>query len=603
MALSADFASRARVSDRGSARWADRAALAAVLFAWLCVLAWAVGYVVRFGPRFPFGDETELWDLLPPSGSLSWRALWSLKNEHRVPLPRLLHYAPYALFGDLRAPMLLEVALLAGAAWVLVAAARRIRGRTVLADTLFPVLWLNTGNWFNLLSGFQISLMLPTAIAAAILAAIAASPARPGPARAAGIGAGLLCLPLCGGVGLIQLAALGAWAAVAGWTGRRSPETSERAGAAVLLGGLALALLVSAAYFVHYSHPHWYAYTREWSAVLVTSALVLAAGLGPAAAVWPAGGILAACTVAAALGPLATGPARAPGEGLRRLGFAASVAAIVGLALSIGVGRGDATGLVPRYFVLAAPLYSCAHLAWTAYGAPWASASACGTLALAAWATLPGNARAGETAGLDVRDRARRFEEVVDRGAGPAELVRSYTELFPFHFLARSEWILESLAARRDPPFDRGRAPAPGAFQFRAFNRIPSSIECDEPVGSRNLDGLDVFVVHAGTAIHLGLAAGDSKIEGRFGVPSERNERRHSSPMRVRVEVRSPDGAARTLFDRTLDPASNEADRGSQAFELDELPAPPGEIVLRADRAEGSTSAWDWVYWCDVRIE
>src|SRR5262249_42674619 len=169
-------------------------------------------------------------------------------------------------------------------------------------------------------------------------------------------------------------------------------------------------------------------------------------------------------------------------------------------------------------------------------------------------------------------------------------------DLFPYHFLVQSEWILMSLAARRDPPFDRGRAPAPEAIRFRALGRIPSRVESPAPPASRLIDDRDALVVHAGTAIHLDLVAGDARIKGRFGVPLELYGGRRSSPIRVRVELRPAGGSPRTLVDRTLDPVANEADRGSQSFALEGLPAPPGEIVLHADLSGGAPSARSWAY-------
>jgi hypothetical protein len=378
---------------------------------------------------------------------------------------------------------------------------------------------------------------------------------------------------------------------------------SERIGGRILLVSAASTLALVAVYFLDYSRPRWYAYASGPSAILEGSATVLATGLGPAAALGgPAVGLLAAAIVAVALGALATSSARAPEETLRRLGFAASIAGVLGLVLSIGVGRGDAVSAVPRYFGLAAPLLSASFLAWTAYGEPRARSLACGGLALVAWAAVLGNVRAGEAAGTDIRYRSRQFEALVAGGASPAELVREYTDLFPFHFVARSEWILTALAARRDPPFDRGRTPSPRSLCLRAFDRVPSKVESDETAGTRLVDGRDVLVVHAGTAIHLDLAAGDSRITGTFGVPPELYEGRRSNPIHVRVEFPSSDGTTRTLFDRELDPASNASDRGPQSFEVDGLPPPPGELVLRVD-GEAAQAAKSWAYWYDVRIE
>src|ERR1043165_1558128 len=188
----------------------DRGAAVFVFAVWAGMLFWALLFVHAFAPRFPFGDEFALWDLLPPSGNLSLESLWRLKNEHRIPLPRLVQYLPYVLTGDLRAPMVAQVFLLAALALLLILVARRMRGSTAWSDSFFPLVWLHAGNWANLLSGFQIALTLPTALATTILALLAVSRERVDGRRAVAVGACLACLPTCGAVGLVQAPALAA---------------------------------------------------------------------------------------------------------------------------------------------------------------------------------------------------------------------------------------------------------------------------------------------------------------------------------------------------------------------------------------------------------
>src|SRR5258706_9140285 len=71
---------RPRADDEAAAI-RDRFALAAVLITWLGMLTWALSYIRAFAPPFPIGDEFALYDLLPPIGIFSWKALWKLHHE------------------------------------------------------------------------------------------------------------------------------------------------------------------------------------------------------------------------------------------------------------------------------------------------------------------------------------------------------------------------------------------------------------------------------------------------------------------------------------------------------------------------------------------
>ncbi|HEV8111923.1 MAG TPA: hypothetical protein VGR31_04050 [Planctomycetota bacterium] len=573
----------------------DRGAAVFVFAVWAGMLFWALLFVRAFAPRFPFGDEFALWDLLPRSGNLSLESLWRLKNEHRIPLPRLVQYLPYALTGDLRAPMVAQVFLLAALALLLILVARWMRGRTAWSDSFFPLVWLHAGNWANLLSGFQIALTLPTALATTILALLAVSRERVDGRRAAAVGACLACLPMCGAVGLVQAPALAACIAWLAISGRRS------AGGRVLLASVGVCAAFCALYVLGYRAPHWYhESTRPW-AVLDVVAKLLALSIGPAAeSWWPASGAFVLAVIASTLFLVAR--AR---DGSRRLAFLASLAGIACLAVSIGVGRADVgpnQGFLARYVTLTTPLLCTGYLAWTAYGRGRSTALACGALALVAWVALPWNTHAGVDHGRGMREDVERFERVVAAGAGPAELVASFDELFPFHYPEASRWVVRTLALRRDPPFENARSFEPSEFDYLTFSRPPSRVESAEPVVARFVDGHHVVMAPIGASLRFDVAPGDARISGRFGVPSELAAKK-SGGVRVLVEAVPREGPPRTLFDRTLDPMSVESDRGSLAFAIDGAELPPGEIVFRTEILRPVRPMWSWSYWSDVRIE
>jgi hypothetical protein len=585
----------------------DRAASAVVLAVWLGMTLWALLFVRTFAPTFPFGDEFDLWDLLPPSGGLSLQTLWRLKNEHRIPLPRLLQYVPYVLSGDLRAPMVVQVLILSGVSFLMIGVARKIRGRTTWSDTLFPLVWLHTGNWANLLSGFQIALTLPTVLVSAILAGIAISPGRAGARRAIGMGSSLACLPLCGAVGLVQVPVLGAYLAGLGWSGRRCADPDERKGSRILLASVGLCAAFCALHFRGYGKAHWLLYSNRPAAVLETAAQVVSLGLGPAARTyWPASALFVLSLIAATLLLLPSGFLRGSSEVRRRLGLLTSMAGIGCLVGSIGIGRAeihDDAGFTARYITLAAPLLCCVTFAWILYGGRTTRAILCGLLAVAAWAMLPANVRIGRQNGREIRGQVERFEDLVGRGASALELVQAYTKEFPFHYPGRGREVLKALAVDRKPPFDHGPAPDAATFDYLTFSRLPSRVEPQASTDSRYVDGRYVVLVRPGTSIHLDLLAGETRISGRFGIPSEIDQGRKAGRIRVFVEALPRDRPPRVLLDRTLTPGSVESDRGSQAFAIEGLEDGPGEIVLRTESADEPRKAWDRSYWSDIRIE
>jgi hypothetical protein len=109
------------------------------------MLAAALGLAVEMGNNVPIWDE---WALVPyvtgdKPVTLSW--LWSLHNEHRIVLPRLVYVPLVRLTGDYRSLNVFNAMALGGIAAAFVLVTRRIRGRTEWADALFPLVLLKMG--------------------------------------------------------------------------------------------------------------------------------------------------------------------------------------------------------------------------------------------------------------------------------------------------------------------------------------------------------------------------------------------------------------------------------------------------------------------------
>ena len=177
---------------------------------WAAMTVALLGYVWAFARDVPWWDD---WDLVPVlSGrepvSATW--LWERHNEHRLPLPKLMHLALAVPSGpDFRIAAYINALGLAAGALVLILAARRLRGHTTLADALFPVLLLHWGQYDNLLWSFQVQFVGSTVLFLAAVTLMAT--ARRGHLLGRGVAVGLCAaaLPFFGANGTALAPALG----------------------------------------------------------------------------------------------------------------------------------------------------------------------------------------------------------------------------------------------------------------------------------------------------------------------------------------------------------------------------------------------------------
>ena len=146
---------------------------------------WALMTFVAMCVLFSYGRNigmAEDWHMVAPlSGNerslASWT--WSQNNEHRVPLPRVILLTVLKITnGDFRAGMVLNVLTLAGMAAAMMLTVRALRGgRSSLVDTIFPILFLNIGNWENMFWAWQFTFVLPAALTCALLIVLLLRPA------------------------------------------------------------------------------------------------------------------------------------------------------------------------------------------------------------------------------------------------------------------------------------------------------------------------------------------------------------------------------------------------------------------------------------------
>lgn len=335
-----------------------------VAAAWVGMVAAAVLFVFRFSTNCPFWDE---WDMLKPLTGQQPLGPWLLEfhNEHRLPLPRLLWWAVVMAAGrDFRAPCYVNVAALGVLALAFIFAARRLRGRTVVADAFFPVVLLNWSHSENFLLSYQLTFVCSVALVGALLLAVLrCGPTLPWRPLLAAIVC-LLLLPLCGAHGLAYVPPGALWL---GYLAVRAGRDGAWGKAVVLCAGSWTALGLVGLYFHGYQKPTYHPEHGDPTTTGQVLLQYLALQFGWAGArAWPLSAVAAVALPLATALLLAAGWRANPDDRPRAVGLAAI--AVGGLALALGIAWGrsgfpDATGFVPRYALLAAPLAGVAYFA------------------------------------------------------------------------------------------------------------------------------------------------------------------------------------------------------------------------------------------------
>jgi hypothetical protein len=403
----------------------SRLAALFVWWTWAAMTVALVGYVTAFARDVPWWDD---WDLVPVlSGqqppSAAW--LWGRHNEHRIPIPKLIHLALAAPAGaDFRAAAYLNALALSAGAVALILAARRLRGYAEASDALFPLALLHWGQYDNLLWSFQVQFICSTVLVLVAVSLLMSSHAPTGPGRTFLAGLCALALPFCGANGAALAPALALWLAGAALV-RRAWLPAFLAALIVAAVGLS---------FLGYTRPALHPPSPGIGDGLRSALLVLLMVGGPIGAV-PYGPFVGMFVLLLALvggGVLARSALAGRVNRLHGYGLVAAVASVLVLGAGVGWGRaglyadnpGAITG-VSRYVTLMAPLVCCASLAWTLAGrrlVPY--------LLLAAVAVmLPADMRLGWDAARWRADALDRLTADARRGVPPAELSATYNPI------------------------------------------------------------------------------------------------------------------------------------------------------------------------------
>ena len=454
---------------------------------WSALTLAALWFVAAFGPEVPLGDDYAIVPQLTGQRPVTPAWLWSLHNEHRIPLSRLGLLGLYRVSGnDFRAGMFATVGCLAALSALLMWAAASNRSGPSYADALFPIALLNWGHHNNLLWNWQIQFGLSTLLAGGAGALIAFGGDRLRGPWLIGLAVLLVLLALIGANGLAMVPPLACWLIGLGLA--RIVRGDRRGG--WLLASALPGTIATAFYFVDYQRPPQIDRNGALTPILRTAVQFLALGIGPVgSAAWRvAGGLVAALAASSALLLVATA-LRHPERRPRALGMLAVLGGFGLLTLGLAWGRaggGERAGLEPRYVTLAAPIPCLAVLCWTLHGGPILRRLIPMTAFAAFCVLLWPNASIGLQQARDRRMRSDAVLEDLRAGLPPSAIISRHT---PFLHTSQDDLAAMLPLLRRarvgpfrtlgdDLPMEEIRlSPAPTALSLARWDPKTETIE------------------------------------------------------------------------------------------------------------------------------
>jgi glycosyltransferase involved in cell wall biosynthesis len=586
------------------------AAMAAPVFVWATWLGMTVAgwvFVKRYGSSIPFWDDLEIAPYVGRQSYVPLEWFWRGHNEHRIAIPKLIFLGLMRLYEDFRALMWCQVFLLSLVALAMILTARRLRGRTSYTDAFFPLLWLTWGNASNLLMGFQVSLILPSAITCAILMLMVARPGVPRLGTMLCIGLCLLSLPLNGAPGLTPAPALVVWLAYSGWMAWRSPEAGARrvAWAAWIFAAATTALI--GLYFVDFDNPRKAAYNPSLLDAAYQGTKFLSLVFGPAAEeYWPwSGWALFLFGVGSAV-MLVLVVQQRPEERVRVAGLACLAGGILSMALATGLARGTASvaAFANRYVTLPSPLLCVIYFAWVLYGPRATGRFVRVSLYSIVVGLLFYNIEYGARLGGSHSLEAHLFMQDIDKGLSLEQLAQRHWTRF-YNDREGFEFRMAYLQRFGIRPFDQVKRTERGSFSM--FVTQPLRVESDAPPFPMRVGRRMALIAQPPCALHFDVPPDARAVRGEFGIFPEGWRTKQTKGARFSIElVLREDVPPKLLWERTLRPTENPKDRGLLPFEIELPPPVPGAtaiLVLRTSFAAGQGDRDAMPCWRSVAIQ
>jgi hypothetical protein len=580
-----------------------------VWLVWVALIATEIFYVARYAAHIPFWDDLEVLRIWLPNQQRTLAELWSLHNEHRIPLPLVIQTALLFLTRDFRSGMYFEIAIFAAISAAMVLIVRRLRGRTTWTDAAFPLVWLHIGNAENLLMGFQISLALPTALVCVLFSSGVLHPRTITTRTAVVCALALVALPLCGGPGLTQTPAYFAGAVALGWAVLNGRVDGSRAAGWSLLAGAAATVVLIALYFVGFAYAPADVHTRDPLRIGTVALSFLTLVFGQSGRdwwPWSAAVLLALIATAVVLCVRAWRETRS--ERVRAGALLIAMCGTVLLGLGIGHGRGGTPdfalmGFAVRYVGLPAPLLCAIYIATVIYGGKLVATAVQCTCVLWMCAAVPlVEIPAGLFYGeLRAQDEAALREAIVSGWPAPEVFTAMGTHIYPTESGFCS--LFRLMAENSLDPFDRTREEIRREWMGEPIDLASHTIETpnDEKPYYGDVGGSIGLAVPPGSTVHYAVLPAQRRVHGTFGVVPRKYLYGRVGGLRVAIVIDDHAGPPRTLLERTLDPMNVPADRQPTEFDLELPPHEQADLALRMLPADPALHS-GWGYWLHVAI-
>ncbi len=526
--------------------------------------------------------------------------------------------------ADARAIGIASVALGSALAAASLFVARRRRGAHAWSDAVFPLAWLHIGLAPAWSDGMAFEAVLATFFAGCAALLIASSPRELDRRRELALGALAVLLAGCGVAGIAWALMLVAWRLTAS-RGARVPSRGARAswwtGASALVA-LALAALVSIDSGTSVRDGVDDAGAVPFASNFAAWIAFALRTLGPATDAWQAVALVllgVACVSAALARSRSIDEADARVRGCASLRAGAALIAVGAHRARAEPRWSSSDACVASDVALAA--FVPAGLALLALAADARGAWRVNALlALALVLAWSGNARFA--AERSERRRMQAVDLVVDQrdGAGPMQLAARYS-----HALGGNENRARELLALREAlrlaPFDRTPTVEPSSpppprdvplvrEPFGVLGTPPTSWEGTLPPFLRSAYGKVVLALGPRARLRFAVPALARRVRADYGVLAGVGPQSVGDGLVFRASLVRAGEAPRVLFERHLDPAHVEADRG--AFELDaewsalasaDEPLEGCELVLETDDLPGANDVDDLGYFARVAFE
>jgi hypothetical protein len=354
--------------------------------------------------------------------------------------------------GNFKASLYFSVVSMAGLAFAMIWAARRLRGWTTYTDAFFPLTLLNVQ--FLPLATYrneQIFYLLPTLVAGIILLVIVVKGVRLTIGTTILAGTCLILLPLCSAPGLTYVPFLTLWFGYSGFVSWRAQEPHGKFIGLLTFAFISSALLLVCLYFFHFENKGLVARSPNLWVTFRTGLRFLTGSFGSVAAmpIWPYSGLVLLIVAIATLSTALLWPRQAMDRS-RASAFLMFLGAIFTLVLAMGWGRGGHGDFldVITYTNLSVLVLCCLGFVFIIHRRP-RTGSVCqfGLLTLIAIA-IPFNFQGGLADARTHHSGMQAFERDMRNGAMTYELLGRYASPY-FRIGAHSSLARLMLMLRR----------------------------------------------------------------------------------------------------------------------------------------------------------